>query len=430
VARIWYLAAVIIPFFSLLESPSGSAKVFHFFLLLLPVSVVMLVIISIRKRYFMHELIKKYGVSVILGTVFSYLACKTTLDNVHNYILGIIAITLFRGMLYFGKYRALLAVTLINLCIATLMLSFLRNESLFEIPNLASTLFFSIIFMLLSFVGMHTRYRLTRENFISSVKLQLSFDEIGEKNKSITDSINYAKRLQLAILPTAQALHEHIPESFILYRPKDIVAGDFYWMQHIEGTTFIAAGDSTGHGVPGALVSIVCSNAMNRAVKEFGMRETGQLLDKTRDLVLETFAKSNSDVKDGMDVSLLSINRQRGEIRWSGANNALIYLSNGELREIKADKQPIGKTDNPKPFTTHKLGLDEVQQIWLLTDGYADQFGGEDGKKFKHKRLSAELLAISDLSLDRQGELLEATFDSWRGKLEQVDDVTIIGLRI
>jgi len=213
---------------------------------------------------------------------------------------------------------------------------------------------------------------------------------VEEKQKEILDSITYAKRLQDAILPPLSTIKKCFPESFVLYKPKDIVAGDFYWMESIEGTngpaTLIAACDCTGHGVPGAMVSVVCSNALNRAIKEFKITETGKILDKVRELVLETFEKSESEVKDGMDISLCSISFSQEEkkgytMQWSGAYNPLWIVKNspslilpireeeskaplmggdrGAFVEIAPDKQPIGKQDNSKSFSTHTLKLEK-----------------------------------------------------------------------
>ncbi|HEY0031481.1 MAG TPA: tetratricopeptide repeat protein [Bacteroidia bacterium] len=252
-----------------------------------------------------------------------------------------------------------------------------------------------------------------------------------EKQKEIVDSINYAKRLQEAILPPEHFVKAHLPDSFIFYKPKDIVAGDFYWMELLpDKTILLAAADCTGHGVPGAMVSVVCSNALNRAVLEFGKTEPGEILDKTRELVLNTFSKSDKEVKDGMDISLVSINKTTGELKWSGANSPLWYTSNGEMKEIKPDKQAIGKTDNPLPFKTHRLQLQKGDSVFMLTDGFADQFGGDKGKKFKYKPLKEMLLQNASLPKDQQLAHIETAFENWRNNLEQVDDLCIIGLRM
>ncbi len=255
-------------------------------------------------------------------------------------------------------------------------------------------------------------------------------DIIKRKNKDITDSITYAKRIQGAILPTKELVKRHLENSFVLYAPKDIVAGDFYWMENIDGTIFIAAADCTGHGVPGAMVSVVCCNALNRAVKEFGLKQTGKILDKVTDLVIETFEKSTSELKDGMDISLLAINKSKRTIEWSGAHNTLWYFKGGEFHEVKADKQPIGSFFNRKDFTTHVLEYESGTVFYLYTDGYADQFGGEKEKKFTYKRFKDNITAIQKLGMNEQEQRLEKVFNDWKGDLDQIDDVTIIGVRI
>jgi len=282
---------------------------------------------------------------------------------------------------------------------------------------------------------LYKRFRLTNEQKqiieIKNKETETQKRLIEEKQKEIIDSISYAKRLQQAILPANTTIKKYLPNSFIFYQPKDIVAGDFYWMEHLDNITYIAAADSTGHGVPGAMVSVVCSNALNRAVKEFGLRDTGKILDKTRELVLETFEKSGEEIKDGMDISLLAINQNTHDFLWSGANNPLWYFLDNELIEIKADKQPIGKSDNPKPFPLHAFKLNNKGGvIYLFTDGFADQFGGTKGKKFKYNQLKNLLSEIQNISAEKQFVVLKDEFKKWKGSLEQTDDITIIGLKV
>lgn len=265
-----------------------------------------------------------------------------------------------------------------------------------------------------------------RANFIISTQKKA----LEEKTKEILDSITYAKRLQDAILPSLVSIKQRLPESFVFYKPKDIVAGDFYWMEQIGHTILIAAADCTGHGVPGALVSVVCSSALNRTVKEFHILEPGKILDKARELILETFEKSENSVQDGMDISLCCISTDNGEIQWSGAYNSLWYIHNGEMKEVPADKQPLGKYDRPIPFKTHHLKLLKGDTIYLFTDGYADQFGGPKGKKFKYKPFQELLLANSNSPMENQKLQLEKRLNEWKGGLEQVDDILVIGIRI
>lgn len=255
---------------------------------------------------------------------------------------------------------------------------------------------------------------------------------VEEKNREITDSINYAKRIQTAILPPAKVVKEYLEESFILYKPKDIVAGDFYWLEHVDGKILFAAADCTGHGVPGAMVSVVCNNGLNRSVREHGLKDPGKILDQTRKIIIEEFEKSEEEVKDGMDIALCAF-YSTGEswiLEYAGANNPLWIIRDGVITETKADKQPIGKYSDSKPFTTHTIELHKNDSIYVFSDGYVDQFGGDKGKKFKPSNLRKLLLSIQDKPMEKQRLLLDQSFESWRGDLEQIDDVCIIGVRI
>jgi serine phosphatase RsbU (regulator of sigma subunit) len=263
---------------------------------------------------------------------------------------------------------------------------------------------------------------------------------IEEKQKEILDSIAYAKKLQEAILPPVNLMYQQFENMFLYYQPKDIVAGDFYWMETVkigkEEHTLIAAADSTGHGVPGAMVSVVCSNALNRAVKEFKITEPGEILDKARELVLETFAKSERDVKDGMDISLASIPKARKgdklEIKWAGANNPIYIVSDGAVKEIKGNKFPVGAyvSEQKQNFTTHSIELKKGDRIYLFSDGLVDQFGGPNEKKYKAKRMQLKMLESTQMTIEQQKEYLRSDLLAWQGKLEQVDDVLVIGVEV
>ena len=258
---------------------------------------------------------------------------------------------------------------------------------------------------------------------------------VEEKNKEITASISYAKYLQEAILPADELFKNALPESFVLYLPKDIVAGDFYWLESIDfdsaqSMVLFAAADCTGHGVPGAMVSVVCHNALNRSVREFGLTDPGKILDKTTDLVIETFEKSGQEVKDGMDIALCLIDKANAVLHYAGANNSLYVVRNSELIEYKANKQPVGKHSRREPFTSCPVSVAEGDVIYLFTDGYADQFGGPAGKKFKYSTFKQLLMEVSEQEMAEQCELLRKRFEDWKGTLDQVDDVCVIGVRV
>jgi len=278
--------------------------------------------------------------------------------------------------------------------------------------------------------------------------------QLKAKNKEIIDSITYAKRIQNAILPTTGKIKQAFKNSFVFYRPKDIVAGDFYWLSELNSpqgkTLFFAVADCTGHGVPGAMVSVICSTALNKVVNELGITDPGMILGKVTDLVIETFEQNDNELKDGMDISLIAIqytSDQEAEILYSGANNGLWIISDRAhvyekagtitnpgtsrfLHEIKATKQPVGRFTKRIPFETHSLKLKANELIYLFTDGFADQFGGLKNKKFKYSSLKKLLLSGAGEGIDEQREALKKSFDGWKGQMEQVDDVCVVGIRI
>ena len=258
--------------------------------------------------------------------------------------------------------------------------------------------------------------------------VEFAHKELEEKNQEILDSILYAKRIQSAILPSVKLVKEYLKESFILYKPKDVVAGDFYWMEQKDGKVLFAAADCTGHGVPGAMVSVVCNNGLNRSVREHGLTIPGEILDKTREIIVKEFQKSEEGVKDGMDIALCSIEGMK--LQYAGAYNPLWIIRNGEIIETKANKQPIGQFENPEPYTTHSFDLEQGDTIYIFSDGYVDQFGGEKGKKFKSKAFRELLLSIQDKTMEDQKISIDEIFETWKGASEQIDDVCVIGVRV
>ncbi len=254
------------------------------------------------------------------------------------------------------------------------------------------------------------------------------------------DSINYAKRIQSAILPSDETIASIFKDICVLYLPKDIVAGDFYWLEQKDDKLLIAAADCTGHGVPGAMVSVVCNNSLNRSVHEYGLTNPASILNKTRELVEGEFAKSSERMMDGMDIALCTIHNynysnndnQTFQMEFSGANNSLWLIRKNaqEIEEYKGDKQPIGKTDFSKPFNSSNITVNKGDVFYLFSDGFVDQFGGIKGKKFKSSGLKTLLLSIQNFSMIEQRQKLIDSFESWRGDLEQVDDVCIIGVRL
>ncbi len=265
----------------------------------------------------------------------------------------------------------------------------------------------------------------------ANIEISSKKAEIEEKNLNIMDSIRYAKRIQQTILPRDVFVEKHLPESFILYKPKDIVSGDFYWMEMVQNRVYISAVDCTGHGVPGAFVSIVGYNSLNRTLMEFKLEKPSDILIKLNDLVVDTFVRhSDSDVKDGMDMSLISLDIETNKIEFAGAQNPLYIVNDDGLEEIKGNKQPIGSSLEPKVFDNHEVKAKKDDMLYLFTDGYIDQFGGPKGKKFMRKRFKELLQSIHKMDVKTQKLHLDNTIKEWMVNEEQLDDILVIGIRV
>jgi serine phosphatase RsbU (regulator of sigma subunit) len=264
-------------------------------------------------------------------------------------------------------------------------------------------------------------------------QIQFQHAQLEHKNKEITDSINYAKNLQLAILPPDNQVKRLLPDSFILYKPKDIVSGDFYWVEEWGDSILVAAADCTGHGVPGAFMSIVGNNLLQQAVNVFGLTKPSLILNNVNKNISRMLHQSEetSSVKDGMDIALISIEKGTRKLEYAGAFNPLWIIRNGEIVEVAPDKHPVGAflDEELKQFTNHELELQKGDAIYIFTDGYADQFGGPKGKKFKYSQLKDILLKNNHLAMTAQKELLSTQIENWKGNLEQIDDILIIGIK-
>jgi serine phosphatase RsbU (regulator of sigma subunit) len=257
---------------------------------------------------------------------------------------------------------------------------------------------------------------------------------VDEQHKDIKDSITYSQRIQNAILPPKNFWENLLPNSFILYLPKDILSGDFYWIAETTDYTYVAAADCTGHGVPGALISVVNYNLLNKAVLEKNLVTPSEILDAVNIWLTESLHQSygESDVKDGMDVTLIAISKHSNEMLFAGANNPIYIVSDGELKRIKGDKFPVGAflEDQIQKFTTHKIQIKSGDCIYLFSDGFADQFGGKAGKKYKYAQFQEKLVKISKMPINQQKEIIGNEFNAWKGSHEQVDDVLLVGIKI
>ena len=250
---------------------------------------------------------------------------------------------------------------------------------------------------------------------------------IEEKQKEILDSIHYAKRIQRALLAGKEMIDNNLPENFILFKPKDIVSGDFYWMAERDDKFYLAVCDSTGHGVPGAFMSLLNSSFLNEAVNEKSISAPNEVLNHVRNRLIQNLSQDGA--KDGMDAILICYDKKTSTLTYAAANNKPILVNAEGMQEFPADKMPVGLGENLIPFALQTISVKKGDALYLYSDGYADQFGGPNGKKFKYKMLQSEILKNVHLPFSEQLKRMDEVFEAWRGDLEQVDDVLLVGLK-
>ena len=263
-------------------------------------------------------------------------------------------------------------------------------------------------------------------------ELKLKNEEVTIKNKEITDNVNYARRIQSAILPDLKSIYSSFQQSFVLYIPKDIVSGDFYSFFRNENSATIISADCTGHGVTGAFLSVVGNSLLTQIIRERKIIDPGKVLDLLHEEIINTLNQRNSESTDGMDVSICTIDLQTNVLQFAGANRPLWLYRNEELIVVNPNKFPVGglQISHEENFTTHTIQLEKEDTFYIFSDGYADQFGGENGKKLMTKKFKEILMSIQHLEMAEQKQFLLEYIDSWKGEIEQVDDVLVIGIRV
>lgn len=287
-----------------------------------------------------------------------------------------------------------------------------------------------LILMIVFLVFVYNRYKLTKKQktIIESQK-----QIVDHKQKEILDSIHYANRIQKSALTSDNFFKKYLRDYFVLYKPKDIVSGDFYWATIQNDIFYLATADCTGHGVPGAMMSMLGINLLNEIISERKVISPDMVLNILRKEIIRVLNPegSHEESKDGMDIVLLALNLKTKRLQYASANNSFYIIRNNELTECKSDKMPVGKSPkDTNDFTLHNIALHENDLIITITDGYADQFGGKKGKKFMYKQLQALLVSNCELALEKQKGELNKSFENWKGDQEQVDDVCIIGIRV
>lgn len=307
--------------------------------------------------------------------------------------------------------------------------------------NWAYTLYLLVIVLVLYlFIELRTRKLkeanvVLREKQMAALEIAKQKEELSIKNKSIFDSINYAKRIQEAMMPSEYLFKKLLTDSFIYYKPKDIVSGDFYWIAEKNNKIFVAAADCTGHGVPGAFMSIIGFDLLRNITKEQGIEDPAQILNLLNEGITETFSKNVADktVKDGMDVALCVIDRDNFILEYSGAINPLYLVRNNQIITVRGNRFSIGMADEnsvSEKFESHTVPLKENDVVYIFSDGFADQFGGPFGKKYKFSRFRQLLLTIHSLPMKKQKAFIDENLNNWKGDLEQVDDILVIGIKI
>jgi serine phosphatase RsbU (regulator of sigma subunit) len=291
-----------------------------------------------------------------------------------------------------------------------------------------------VLVLLFAFL-IFNRLRITRrqKRLIEGQKQEVEIQKglVEEKNKDITDSIRYAENIQQALLPTEQSVQDILPDSFILFQPKDIVSGDFYWMQHHNGLVYLAVCDCTGHGVPGAFMSMIGSSLLDESVVEKGITTPNEIFHEVRMGFINALKQNEEDEsqKDGMDAALISWDK-KNTLQAAAALNPVLIIRNGEIRELKPDRQPVGYlTVKQEAFTHHEVQLEKGDSVYLFTDGYHDQFGGPNHKKFMMRNFKKLLLSIQDKTMNEQKTILEDTMKEWKGDTDQIDDILVMGVR-
>lgn len=317
----------------------------------------------------------------------------------------------------------------ITLFIACLFCGEINFFDYYIVPELTSQIFLGLNIIGVTLISFYTTMFFVRGLQKEQHKNRILIKLKNEKEKEIKDSIHYAKYIQESILTNYDTIKKHFKDSFILSKPKDIVSGDFYWLHEKKDRVMLAVADSTGHGVPGAMVSLVCSNALNASVIEHGIEDPDLILNKTREIVTKAFSNKH-DMSDGMDISFCNFNNEKSQLCYAGAVNPVYIIRDEKLIELKADRMPIGKYVSNETYNKQVVDIQTGDCVYMFSDGYFDQFGGDKMKKMKSSNFKKLLIKISNLSMIEQKKHLSLYFEQWKKDVEQIDDVLIVGVRV
>lgn len=432
----WPLTAFCFAFFILVEISHRKDEhyIIPFYFLHFGSSILVLTAHLLRKRGVKYPyMVNAYGTSVLVPIVATISACLSVTENVFTYFYITTLVIVVRGLLYCQTVKTIGIMALFSHLLIFMTVMLVRPEPYFTLPNILSTNIIELFMIMFALSGTKIRYQLTHDNFINTTRIQNAYRTIEEKNTDITDSINYARRIQRSLLPQANFLKEHLGDYCIFYRPKDIVSGDFYWASKLPNGNFaMVIADSTGHGVPGAIMSMLNMASLN----ESQINDTlspAKILDHARKRIIEHLNHhgDREEAKDGMDATVICLDKNFEELTWSAANSSLWLVRQGEVQQLKGDKMSVGKDSrHGEAFTEKKLKLEKNDLILISTDGYSDQFGGHRGKKFMIARFRQLMQEMANSSLEEIQERLASNFDEWKGQHEQTDDVLVFAMRV
>ena len=414
-----------------------------FFIFRLCVSGVSLFILVLRRRLGINI----YGCLFILVLGISvqnaYMWSVMDIPHLQKHAFAYMVLFIGTGMLVLWEMKfswiLLVATVIANIIFYVINSPLTVDEFITNGGLLTFTVAFFCVFLI------RTRYRLNYNEIRSRLELAKSkeiieqkHEEVVHQKKEITDSINYARSIQRSLIPSEEQFNRYFKDSFVLFKPKDIVSGDFYWMHEKNGLIFYATGDCTGHGVPGGFMTMLGLSFLDEIVEAKKVNDPGVILDLMRDKIIGTLRQNGNfgESKDGMDITICVVDKTKKELQYSSANNPLYIIKhagNEALQSLnihKADKQPCGFYHDYKPFTTQTIALEEGDRIYTFSDGFPDQFGGPNGKKYMHKQFKEQLLKNAKLSFSEQKKSLNSSFIEWQGTLDQVDDVLVIGVQI
>lgn len=432
----WPLTSFCFAFFILVEiyHRNEPGYIIPFYFLFFGGSILTLTAHLLRKKIRYPYIINAFGTSILVPLVTTTAACITVRENVFTYFLLTSFVIVVRGLLYCQKVSTLAFMAACShtaIFVATLVF---RKEPYLSMPNILSTNIIQLFMIMFSLSGTDKRYKLTRDNFFNSLKMADAYKTIEEKNKDITDSINYARRIQRSLLPQKDFLQSNVGEHCVFYKPKDIVSGDFYWASRLQNQDFaIVVGDSTGHGVPGAIMSMLNIASLNEVQNHSFITSPARILDHARKRIIEHLdnQEHGGEAKDGMDAVVVCIDKEFKTLTYAAANNSLWLVRNGKVNQLKGDKMSVGKDFRAKhSFREQTIPLQKNDWLFMFTDGYTDQFGGVNGKKFMIKRFRQMMEAMAHLPVHEVKQKLTDNFEQWKGEHEQTDDVLVFALRV